>query len=79
MTLFMERLLELLLRQKGTPLTPDKIRYALSAVHTIHFKERESKKAGKMQSKLDDDAEIIFNVLKIPTQRETSIDPDCCA
>lgn len=35
MTLFMERLLELLLCQKGTPLTPEKIRHALSKVHTI--------------------------------------------
>ncbi len=37
MTLVCERVLERLLKQKGFPLTPDKIRYALSQVHTMCF------------------------------------------
>lgn len=79
MTLFIERLLELLLRQKGTPLTPDKIRYALSKVHTMHFKERGTEKQGKMESSLDADAEKIFNALGISPNRTTGLNNKCCA
>lgn len=73
MTLFIERLLELLLRQKGTPLTPDKIRHSLSKVHTMHFKEMDTERQGKMESSLNEDAEKIFNVLGISADRTTGI------
>jgi len=73
MTLFIERLLELLLRQEGTPLTPDKIRHSLSKVHTMHFKEMDTERQGKMESSLNQDAEKIFNVLGISADRITGI------
>ena len=79
MTLYLERILELLLRQNNTPLTPDKIRYSLSKVHTMHFRESDTEKCGKMESSLNQDAEKIFNVLKIPTERSTGITSTCCA
>ena len=79
MTLFIERLLELLLRQKGTPLTPDEIRYALSKIHTMHFKEIDTDRQGKMESSLNADAEQIFNVLGISANRITGIHNKCCA
>ena len=79
MTLFIERLFELLLRQKGMPLTPDKIRYALSKVHTMHFKETDTERQGKMESSLNEDAEKIFNVLGISSDCVTGIIDKCCA
>lgn len=65
MTLFLERYLELMLRQNNTPLTPDKICYALSKIHTMHFEEVKTNKQYKMKSILNDDAQKIFNVLGI--------------
>lgn len=79
MTLFLERLLELLLRQKNMALTPDKIRHALSQLHTMHFKETDTEREGKMESSLNEDAEMIFNVLGISTSRTTGIAGKCCA
>jgi len=79
MTLFIERLLELLLRQKGTSLTPEKIRHALSKVHTMHFKELDTKRQGKMESSLNEDAEKIFAVLGISADRKVGISNQCCA
>ena len=79
MTLFIERFLELLLRQKGTPLAPDRIRHALSKVHTMHFKEENTGRTGKIESSLDEDAEKIFKVLEIPTGRTIGMISDCCA
>jgi transposase len=73
MTLFIERFLEFLLRKEGTPLTPDRIRKALSGVHTAIFEDTESNKTGKMESALSEDAEKIFKVLKIPTDRLTKM------
>ncbi len=71
--LFIERFLELLLKQNGVPLTPDRIRYALSGVHTIDFEDSKSSKGGAMHSSLSEDARNIFNVLGISTARSTSL------
>ena len=79
LTLFIERFLEFLLRQKGTPLTPDKIRHALSGVHTTIFEEKETLKEGKMESALSEDAQKIFKLLGLPIDRVTSLNQKCCA
>ena len=71
MNLFLERFLELLLKRKETPLTPDRIRYALSGVHTMTFEEPKTQKTGKMRSSLSEDAMIIFNALGISLERTT--------
>jgi transposase len=78
MTLFLERLLELLLRKNNTPLTPDRIRHALSGVHTTHFEEQGTDKQGRMLSTLSEDAQSIFSALKLPLERTTSF-MTCCA
>lgn len=78
MNLFLERFLELLLRKNGTPLTPDKIRYALAGVHTMAFEDQQSNKAGEMYSSLSEDSINIFNVLRISTDRTTSFHNRCC-
>ena len=78
MNLFLERFLELLLKKKKTPLTPDRIRYALSGVHTMIFEEPQTQKTGKMHSLLSDDAMIIFNVLDISVERKTFFLDQCC-
>lgn len=65
MTLFLERTLELLLKRKGAPLSPDKIRYALSQVHSMHFKEAEAEKECVMRSSLSEDARKIFRALGV--------------
>lgn len=70
MNLFLERFLELLLRQKNIYLTPDRIRYALAQVHTTTFVCPTQKK-GRMQSCLTEDAINIFKVLGISTERKT--------
>jgi transposase len=70
--LFLERFLELLLRQKNIYLTPDRIRHALAQVHTIVFTDA-TKREGRMQSCLTEDAIHIFKVLDIPTERKTVI------
>lgn len=69
----MERFLEFLLRKKGTPLTPDRIQRALFGVHTSIFEDKQTKRFGKMESALSADAEAIFELLKIPTERLTMI------
>lgn len=71
--LFFERFLELLLRQKNIHLTPDRIRYALAQVHTTVFVDA-TKKEGRMQSCLTEDAINIFNVLGISTERKTIVE-----
>lgn len=48
--LFLERFLEVILRKRETPLTPDRIRYALSGVHTITFEESLTQKTGPFVS-----------------------------
>ena len=50
MNLFLERFLEALLKDAGTPLTPDRIRYALEGVHTVSFEEPNTRKKGEMRS-----------------------------
>ena len=77
MTLFVERFLEYRLRRAGTPLTPDKIRHALSGVHTLTFEDKETKRTGKMESALSEDVKNIFSVLGIPIERSTVLS-ECC-
>jgi transposase len=79
LTLFIERFLEFRLRQAGTPLTPDRISYALACVHTTMFEERDTNKQGKMESALSEDAEKIFKLLELPINRSTSLTAPCCA
>lgn len=78
MTLFLERLLEILLRQNNTPLTPDKIRHALFGVHTTYFEEEGSNLQGEMLSTISKDAQSIFRALKLPLERST-FSSSCCA
>jgi transposase len=78
-TLFFERFLEVLLRQKSTPLTPDRIRYSLSKIHTMHFKDSTTNKQGKMESNLPEDAEKIFMAIGISTERTVGTNSGCCA
>jgi transposase len=77
LTLFIERFLEFRLRQAGTPLTPDRIRHALSVVHTVTFEERGTGQTGRMESTIPDDAKKIFDLLEIPCERMTRIS-ECC-
>lgn len=72
--LFLERFLELLLRQNHIYLTPDRIKHALAQVHTTIFKDNSTKREGKMQSCLTEDAIKIFQVLGISTERGTSFE-----
>ena len=78
MNLFLERFLELLLDKNEQPLTPDRIRYGLSQVHTTVFEDQSTKRIGKMQSMLPPDAEKIYQTLGISTDRKTSL-VECCA
>jgi transposase len=75
MNLFLERYLELILKKNKTPLTTEKIRYALSTVHTMTFADLKSDKTGEMHSTLSDDTVSIFNALGIPPIRLSSL---CC-
>ena len=79
MTLFCERFLEFLLRKNGMPLTPDKIRYALSQVHTMHFRDTVTDKLGTMESSLSEDAVKIFTTLGMSAERLTKTAKNCCA
>ena len=76
MTLFFERFLELLLRSNNTPLTPDRIRYALQGVHTAYFEEQGTNSLGQMPSSLTVDAQTIFKTLGISLDR--SVKTSCC-
>jgi transposase len=76
--LFLERFLELLLKLKDTPLTPDRIRQALTEVHTMCFVDKESCKEGYMPSSLTDDASTIFKVLDLSLNRNTGFISVCC-
>lgn len=78
MNLFFERFLELLLKLKHTPLTPDRIRHALIGVHTVVFIDKESQKEGQMSSALSDDAKKIFEALGFSLERNTTATPQCC-
>lgn len=78
MNLFLERFLELLLRKQNTPLTPDRIRYALSGVHTMTFEEPRTQRTGQMRSSLSEDAISIFDALGISVERTTLLLDQCC-
>jgi transposase len=75
MNLFLERYLERLLQKNGHVLSSDRIRYALSQVHTTIFADQITHKKGAMQSSLPPDAEKIFLTLGISTERETTMNP----
>lgn len=79
LTLFIERFLEFRLRQVGAPLTPDRIRHALKGVHTMLFEEKTTKREGKMESGLSEDAQKIFKLLELPLDRAASLSQKCCA
>ena len=78
-TLFLERTLELLLRRNNTPLTPDRIRYALSQMHSIVVEDEESKSIGKIESELTEDAKAICTALGLPTTRSSVLSSASCA
>lgn len=71
--LFLERFLELLLRKNDTPLTPDRIRYVLSLVHTTTFEDESTGREGLMRSVLTEDAQKIFQTLGISIERTTML------
>ena len=73
MTLFIERFLEFLLRKEGYPLTPDRIRKALSEVHTVIFEDKDSSKKAKIESCLSENAKKIFKALGISKEYSLSL------
>ncbi len=79
MTLFIERFLEHLLRKNNTPIAPEKIRDALSQVHTMYFKESDTKRTAKVESSLTNEAMEIFAVLGLPFDRTGGHENECCA
>jgi transposase len=79
MALFFERFLEFILRKNGSPLTPDRIRLALSGIHTVNFREETTQSTGKIESSLSEDGEKVFKALGISCQRRTKMDGECCA
>jgi hypothetical protein len=78
-TLFLERILELLLRRNNTPLTPDRIRYALHQMHSIIVEDEASGSEGQIESGLTEDAKAICNILGLPTIRSSVLNSTCCA
>lgn len=78
-TLFLERTLELLLRRNNTPLTPDRIRYALLQMHSIIVEDKESGNEGIIESGLTEDAKAICGILGLPIIRSSVLNPTCCA
>jgi transposase len=78
-TLFLERTLELLLKQNGSPLSPDRIRYALSQMHSVIIEEEKTGKVGHIESELTEDAKAICNILGLPTIRSSVLNSTCCA
>jgi len=78
-TLFLERTLELLLRRNNTPLTPDRIRYALHQMHSIIVEDEVSGNEGLIESGLTEDAKAICNILGLPTLRSSVLNSTCCA
>jgi len=63
--------IESLIKKQGTPLSPDRIRDALSKVHTSIFEDIKSKNLGKMDSALPENALKIFEILNIKKERLT--------
>ena len=77
-TLYIERFLEIQLRENGTPISPEKIRHALAGVHTLYFEDKSVSKTGQMHSQLSLDAKTIFQVLGLSTDRTTTADESLC-
>ena len=78
-TLFLERTLELLLRRASTPLTPDRIRYALSQMHSVIVEDKKSGQEGYIESEITEDAKAICNVLGLAATRGSALKPIGCA
>ncbi len=78
-TLFLERTLELLLQRSNTPLTPDRIRYALSQMHSVIVEDEGSRSIGQIESELTEDAKAICTVLGLPIKRSSVLNPLSCA
>ena len=73
LALYVERYLEWLLRQAGTPLTLDRIRYAMSQIHSIYFKDTITGKKGIMESSIPEDGKAIYKVLGLPLESGTAV------
>lgn len=71
LTLFAERYLELMLRREETPMTPDKIRYAISQIHSIHFRDEVTGKQAIMDSMISEDGKAIYRALGLSLEPET--------
>lgn len=78
LSLFLERFLEQLLRNEDASLTPDRIRHALTEIHTMHFMENGTCRYGRMPSALSDDGIKIFRTLNLPIERNASLTTECC-
>jgi len=78
-TLFLERTLELLLRRAGTPLSPDRIRYALEQMHSVIVEDKDSGQEGYIESEITEDAKAICSVLGLATTRASMLKPVGCA
>lgn len=76
--LFLERFLEQLLKTKEMPLTPDRIRHALTEIHTMHFVDNETRRHGCMPSSLPDDGIKIFKALDLPMERNAGLIAERC-
>ena len=63
-----------MLRRAENPLTPDRIRYALSKIHTVHLLDK-NKKSKKIESNISKDANTIFSIIGISHKRSS----ECCA
>lgn len=71
LALYAERYLEFLLRQKGTPLTPDRIRYAISQIHSVRFCDKVTGKQAVMDSVIPEDGKAVYETLALPTEPRT--------
>ena len=76
--LFLERFLEQLLKAKDMSLTPDRIRHALTEIHTMHFVDNGTHRHGCMPSSLPDDGIKIFKALDLPIERNAGLIAECC-
>jgi transposase len=73
LALYVERYLEWLLRQAGTPLTLDRIRYAMSQMHSIYFQDTVTGKKGIMESSISEDGKAIYKVLGLALESGTAV------
>lgn len=72
-SLFLERYLEMRLRNARTPLTPERIRDALKTAHSVHLLDPKTKQHIIVPSRLSADAKIIFSLLSLNIRRITIV------